>query len=82
MEGEGGGGGGSVLVRGRLISSTLCYITGAGDIGIFYWVGGGGVKLWFKRDFWTLLWQLNYFSQRQPRVSQSGTPIANRLEFS
>ena len=39
--GGGGGGGGSVLVRGRLISSTLCYITGGGDIGIFYWWGRG-----------------------------------------
>ena len=53
--GGGGGGGGWGLIAGRLISSSLWYITGGGDLGIFYWWGS---KLWFKRDCWTFLWQI------------------------
>ena len=36
---EGGGGRGRGLLAGRLMSSSLWYITGGGDLGIFYWWG-------------------------------------------
>ena len=51
--------GGRGLLAGPLISSSLWYITGGGDLGIFFWWGS---QLSFKRGCWTFF-VVNYFSQ-------------------
>ena len=62
-----GGGQGWGLLAERLISSSSCYITGGGDLGIFYWWGVQTLVQKGLLDFFVA----NYFSQRRPGVSQS-----------
>ena len=76
------------MLAERLISSSSWYITGGGDLGIFYWWGVQTLVQKGLLDFFVA----NYFSQRRPRVSQSvnvnsqlGTPkqfFVIFLEFS
>ena len=83
-----GGGRGWGLLAERLISSSSCYITGGGDLGMFYWWGVQTLVQKGLLDFFVA----NYFSQRRPPVSQSvnanrqlGTPktiFLISLEFS
>ena len=62
-----GGGGGRGLLAGRLISSSLWYITGRGGSRDFFLV----VEPNFSSNGTVGLFVANYFSQRRPRVSQS-----------
>ena len=55
------------MLAGRLISSSLWYITGRGGLGIFFWWWSKTLVQTRLLDFFVA----NYFSQRRTRVSQS-----------